>query len=64
MLLSLERANARALLFTRLIATFAFFVEIFLFLFQSHSCYANQKKVEIFLTKLHKSYAKQFLEVA
>ena len=37
MLLSLEIANAGALLFTRLIATFTFFLGIFLFLFQSHS---------------------------
>ena len=37
MLLSLEIANAGALLFTRLIATFVFFVVIFLFLFQSYS---------------------------
>ena len=37
MLLSLGRANPKALFFTRLIATFAFFTEIFLFLLESHS---------------------------
>ncbi|MBR5778504.1 MAG: hypothetical protein IKY22_08595, partial [Bacteroidales bacterium] len=37
MLLSLERANAWALLFARLIATLRFFAEIFLFLLGSHS---------------------------
>ena len=45
MLLSLEIANAEALLFTRLIATFTFFSEIF-------------------LVKIRKSLAKQFLEIA
>ena len=37
MLLSLEIANAEALLFTRLIATFTFFLGIFIFLLGSHS---------------------------
>ncbi|MBR5784382.1 MAG: hypothetical protein IKY43_04355, partial [Bacteroidales bacterium] len=61
MLLSLEIANAEVLLFTRLIATLCFFTEIFLFLLGSHM---GQKKLEIFLVKIRKSLAKQFLEVA
>ena len=57
MLLSLERANAEVLLFTRLIATLP---KSFYFFSIAQPAMLNQKKVEIFLAKFHKSLAKQF----
>ena len=64
MLLSLEIANAEALLFTRLIATLCFLPKSFYFFLIAQPAMLNQKKVEIFLAKFRKSLAKQFLEIA
>ena len=64
MLLSLEIANAKALLFTRLIATLRFLPKYLYFFWGRIARYDGQKKVKIFSRKFRKSLAKQFLEVA
>ena len=52
MLLSLERANAQALLFTRLIATFTFFLpKSFYFFFNRIARYALQRRTSVRLQK-------------
>ena len=63
-LLSLEIANAKALLFARLIATLRFFLKSFCFFLNRIARYAQSKELEIFLRKFRKSLAKQFLEIA
>jgi hypothetical protein len=60
-LLTLERTNAEALLFARLIATF---LKYFYSFSNASPATLNQKKIEIFLRKFHKSPGKQFLEIA
>ena len=61
-MLSLERADVKASLFTRLIATLP---KSFYFFFNRMVRYAQSKeKVEIFLAKTRKSPVKQFLEIA
>ena len=52
MLLSLEIANAEALLFTRLIATLRFFLEYFCFFFSRIARYAQSKGSRNLLKKI------------
>ena len=58
MLLSLERANAEALLFTRLIATF---LESFYFFFNCIARYAQSKESRNLLKKIPQSSCKAIL---
>ncbi len=53
MLLSLEKANAYTLLFTRLIATLRFFLESFYFFCGCHiACYDGSKESRNLLKKI------------